>query len=102
MLTTPTAKPYQLLNEELAKADSPEAKKSRAEEQLYTFKFKAPSGRWFQVTASDLTIQELLIPCKQNRFNPLLAKIPSIVPNPLPPCLQSKEQKGKEAYPEAA
>lgn len=104
MPTTQPA-PYQILNAELAKGDQVEAAKNTTEPPLYTFKFKAPSGRWFEVKASDLTIQELLIPCKQNRFSPLLKGLQSIVPKPLPPCLAARPepQRGAvESYPEAA
>lgn len=98
----PTIQPYQRLNEELAHGEEKAAQTKKPETPTYTFKFKAPSGRWFTVTACDETIRELLLPGKWNKFAPLLKNVPSIVPNPLPPCLQSKEQTGREHYPEAA
>lgn len=104
MHTTQPA-PYQIINKELEKGDAKAAANVPVEPTLYTFKFKAPSGRWFDVKASDLTIQELLIPCKQNRFQPLLKGLQSLVPQPLPPCLAARPepQRGAvEAYPEAA
>lgn len=58
---------------------------------LYNFKFRSPSGRWFEAAASEETIKNLLIPSKGNP-EPELKGVQTVFPNPLPPFLAAKQK----------